>query len=75
MSALQKYVGVFCHVYLDDIVVWSENVNEDITHCQLILQALIDAKLYCNKKKTKLLCFRVSFLGHTISQDGIEANK
>ena len=36
---------------------------------------LIDAKLYCNKKKTKLFCFRVNFLGHTISQDGIEADE
>ena len=33
MSALQKYIGVFCHVYLDDILIWSENVNDHITHC------------------------------------------
>jgi len=43
--------------------------------CHIIFQALIDAKLYCNKKKMKLFCFRVNFLGHTISQDGIEADK
>ena len=41
----------------------------------MIFQALIDAKLYCNKKKTKLFCFRVNFLEHTISQDGIEADE
>ena len=41
----------------------------------MIFQALIDAKLYYNKKKTKLFSFRVNFLGHTISQNGIEADE
>lgn len=75
MSALHKYIGVFCHVYLDNIVVWSDNLDEHIKHCCLLLRALTNAKLYCNKKKTKLFCFKIIFLGHTISQDGIEADE
>ena len=74
-AALQKYLGKFCHIYQDDIVIWSQDIVEHEKNVQLIFQVLIDAKLYCNKKKTKLFCFRVNFLGHTISQDGIEVDE
>lgn len=39
------------------------------------LQALEDAKLYCNPKKTKLFCSEVHFLGHWILTWGIEPNE
>ncbi|TFY58849.1 hypothetical protein EVJ58_g6151 [Rhodofomes roseus] len=27
-SALRKYIGKFCHVYLDDIIIWSDSVEQ-----------------------------------------------
>ena len=39
------------------------------------LQALEDAKLYCNPKKTKLFCTEILFLGHRISAKGIEPDE
>ncbi|KAJ3566511.1 hypothetical protein NP233_g6963 [Leucocoprinus birnbaumii] len=53
-QALQKYLGKFCHIYLDDIIIWSDSVDEHRKHARLILKALQDAGLYCNLKKTKL---------------------
>jgi len=38
------------------------------------MEALQKAKLFVNEKKTKLFCYEISFLGHTISQRGIEAD-
>jgi len=38
------------------------------------MQALSDAKLYVNKKKTHLFCHKIKFLGHRISRAGIEAD-
>lgn len=73
-AALRKYIGVFCHVYLDDIIIWSQSVEEHEKHCRLIMEALREAKLYCNPKKTKLFCLEVDFLGHHISARGIEAD-
>ena len=32
------------------------------------------AKLYVNEKKTKLFCYEIKFLGHKVSQNGIEAD-
>jgi len=72
---LPKYLGKICHIYLDDIVIWSQDIVKHKKNIHLIFQVLIDAKLYCNKKKSKLFSFRVNFLGQMISQDGIEADK
>lgn len=47
------FIGKICGVYLDDIVVWSNSIDEHTRNVHCILQALEDAKLYCNPKKTK----------------------
>ncbi|KAJ3575561.1 hypothetical protein NP233_g1018 [Leucocoprinus birnbaumii] len=70
-QALHQYLGKFCHIYLDDIIIWSNSVDEHRRHTQLILKALQDAGLYCNLKKTKLFQTEVNFLGHYISRNGI----
>ncbi|RDB16052.1 Transposon Tf2-6 polyprotein [Hypsizygus marmoreus] len=72
--ALKDYIGKICHVYLDDIVIWSESVEEHHENIQKILQALQDARLYVNPAKTHLYCTAIDFLGHRISAAGIEAD-
>ena len=27
-AALRKYLGKICHIYLDDIVIWSQDLEE-----------------------------------------------
>ena len=71
---LHEYIGKICHVYLDDIIIWSDSIDEHIHNVQTIMQALQRAKLYVNKKKTHLFCHEVKFLGHWILQAGIEAD-
>lgn len=70
-QALRRYIGKFCHIYLDDIVIWSNSVDEHCAHARKILQALQNAGLYCNLKKTKLFQSQIHFLGHTINTKGI----
>lgn len=74
-AALRTFIGKICHVYLDDIVIWSENLEEHVRNVRTILQALEHAKLYCNPKKTKLFCTEIIFLGHRISTRGIEPDE
>ena len=73
-NALRKYIGKICHIYLDDIVIWSDTLEEHIKNVRTIMEALRLAKLYVNKKKTNLFCSEIKFLGHKISQKGIEAD-
>jgi hypothetical protein len=71
-AALRKYIGKFCHVYLDDIIVWSQTEEEHEANWELVFQALRKAFLFCNKKKSTLFCTEINFLGHHISERGIE---
>jgi hypothetical protein len=74
MNVLRKHIGKICHVYMDDIIIWSQSIEEHILHARTILQTLQDAGLYINRNKTHLFCYETSFLGHVISQRGIEAD-
>jgi hypothetical protein len=73
-AALRKLLGKICHIYLDDIVIWSDTVEQHTEHICLILGALRKAKLYCNPKKCHFYLLELDFLGHHISTQGIEAN-
>jgi hypothetical protein len=74
IAALCPFLGKFCHVYLDDIAVWSNSVDEHTKHLRMILQALWNASLYFNPKKCDFYLLELDFLGHHISMWGIEAN-
>ena len=69
---LRKYVGRFCAVYIDDIAIWSNSVEEHEEHVRLILEALREAGICASKKKSSLFADEIHFLGHTISSRGVE---
>lgn len=71
-AVLRHLIGKICHVYLDNIIIWLQDVDEHHTNVSLVLQALRDAHLYCSDKKTNLFAREVNFLGHHISERGIE---
>lgn len=73
-TALRPYIGNICHIYLDDIIIWSTTVAEHLKNVEIILKALREHKLYCSPKKTELFCTSLQFLGHIISTRGIEAD-
>ena len=74
-QALRKYIGKICHVYLDDIVIWSSSVEEHKRNVRTILRALREAHLYCSTRKSQLFTTELDFLGHHISQRGIEPDE
>ena len=70
-AALRHLIGKFCHIYLDDIVIWSNSLEE---HEQNVCAVMDAARLYVNPDKTHLFCTEIDFLGHHISTRGIEAD-
>jgi hypothetical protein len=74
-AALRPWIAKICHVYLDDIVIWSQSLEEHTENVTTILEALKENKLYCNPKKTKLFSTEIRFLGHRISARGIEVDE
>ena len=72
--ALKDLIGRICHVYLDNIIIWSATLAEHEHNVSLVLEALRTAHLYCSTKKSQLFNTELNFLGHTISHHGIEAD-
>jgi Reverse transcriptase (RNA-dependent DNA polymerase) len=68
MHTLCRLLGHICHIYLDDIIIWSTDLETQITYSRQVLEALRQAKLYINPLKMKLLCQEVTFFGHWISK-------
>jgi hypothetical protein len=74
VNALCHLIGKICHVYLDDIIIWSDSIEEHLQNVCAVLLALRAANIYCSPKKTRLFCLELNFLGHHISTCGIEAD-
>ncbi|XP_054818995.1 uncharacterized protein LOC129318287 [Prosopis cineraria] len=61
------YLDRFVVVYLDDIVVYSNTLEEHVEHLQIVFKTLRENELYVKKEKCSFAMEEVSFLGHVIS--------
>ena len=65
----------FVKIYVDDILVMSNTIEEHILHLKGIIQRLTSASLTLNTEKCKFGYEKLYILGYTISKDGIEIDK
>jgi hypothetical protein len=65
MTELDKFAALF----IDDILIYSNNEEEHADHLRIDLQRLRDHKLYAKFSKCEFWLDSVKFLGHTISND------
>jgi len=61
-----------CLVYLDDIIVFSPDFDSHVERLEEIFRRLRAANLKLHIKKCSLFQQRVHFLGHVLTQSGIE---
>ncbi|CUT99517.1 RNA directed DNA polymerase (reverse transcriptase) [Echinococcus multilocularis] len=73
-TALTGLFRKHCIIYLDDILVFSGYIQEHNTNLELVLDSLRDAELTLNKK-CRFLQRSVTFLGHTVSSNGMAVTK
>src|SRR5438046_2791492 len=57
-NALREHIGKICHIYLDDIVVWSNSIEEHVKHTRKIMQCLREHGLCLNPNKTNCFALR-----------------
>jgi hypothetical protein len=69
-----KEINDFVLVYLDDILIFSETLEDHWKHLDIALQRLKDAKLFGRIHKCDFLKEEVEYLGFRISKDGISTD-
>ena len=72
-ATLRDYIGKFIHVYLDNIFIFSNSIEEHIEHIILALLRLRGAHFFLSKSKVDLFSNNVDCLGHVIDNNGIHA--
>jgi hypothetical protein len=70
MPELDKFVIVF----IDDILIYSENEEDHAEHLRIVLTRLREHRLYAKFSKCEFWLKTVPFLGHVLSENGISVD-
>ena len=70
-DTLRPYLDIFCTAYIDDILIYSDDLNKHRKHVELVLQALRDAGLQLDIDKCEFHKTKVLYLGLIISTSRI----
>ncbi len=65
------YLGVFMEVYLDDIIIYSDSLEDHVKHVKCILGMLKQEQLYLSSSKLNFLPKEMKVLGQIIDDNGI----
>ena len=60
-----------CVVYLDDILIYSENEEDYDAHVEEVLDRLVDWGMYCKASKCSFSTKSVEFLGYIVTPKGV----
>ena len=73
-NILRDMINCFVVVFLDDILVYSRSEAEHIKHVRLVLQRLLENRLYVKAEKCEFHSPSVEFLGHIIEKGSVRAD-
>ena len=71
---LRDMLNHFVFVYLDDILIFSENMEKHVQQVRLVLRRLLDNKLFVKPEKCEFHVSKVSFLGLIITQGQLQSD-
>ena len=74
-SVLRKILYKYCLCYIDDVLVFSKNVKEHMDHLSEIFQRFRDSNLKLHPTKCTFAVDQVLYLGHILSQNGVEVDQ
>ena len=73
-KVLASLIGKCVMVYIDDIVIYSENMDDHLAHIQLVFDCLRKAGLRLKPTKCSFGLPSVKLLGYIVNKDGIAAD-
>ena len=72
---LRKYIGICVVVYFDNILVFSETLEDHVKHLKEVLQILRDERLYANMEKCTFGVDKLVLLGFVVSSKGVHVDQ
>jgi len=73
-DTLREYLDDFATAYLDDVLIFSTTLKEHVQHVRKVLDRLRQKDLPVKLSKCEFHKHRIRFLGHIISDKGIEVD-
>jgi hypothetical protein len=74
-AVFREYLDKFFIVFLDDIPIYSKSEEEHENHLRMVLQLLREHQLYYKLSKCSFYQKKIHYLGHIISEDGLEVDR
>ncbi|KAJ3476258.1 hypothetical protein NLI96_g11283 [Meripilus lineatus] len=65
------YLGVFMDVYLDDIIIYSDTLEDHVKHVKTVIDVLKKEELYLSSTKLRFLEREMKILGRIVDDNGI----
>jgi len=70
-TVLAKFLDIFVVVYLDDVMIFSQTLEEHVDHVKQISDSLSEVGMILNLSKCEFFTTEVRFLGHIVSADDV----
>jgi len=71
-DTLREYLNDFVITYLDDILIYSDDLEMHCSHVHKVLRKLNERTLYVKKSKSKFEAKEIKFLDYVIQSEQIE---
>jgi len=71
---LREYLDDFAITYLNDILIYSDDLKMHCSHVHKVLRKLNERALYVKKSKSKFEAKKIKFLNYIIQSEQIEKN-
>lgn len=73
-TIFRPYLRKFVLVFFDDVLIYSRELEEHLQHLGFVLEVLKKDEFYANKKKCNSARTQVEYMGHIISDLGVEVD-
>ena len=70
----REYIGIFIRVYLDDMFVYLDSLDDHEKHLEIAFRVLQEHRLFLSCSKCNLYSEDMDCLGHQIDDQGLHAN-
>ena len=73
-TALRGLINKHCFVYLDDIIIFGQSIEENNSNLAIILQCLRELGLKIQPDKCEFLKPELEYFGHIVTAEGVKPN-